>query len=102
MILNIKERIMLLGLLPQEGSLIEMVDVYDLVRELKLSDTEKKESEYRQEDKNLIWDPDKDPNKDISMSQDQFDIIHKSIDKLSEAGKISIEYIPLILKIRNG
>jgi hypothetical protein len=41
MILNIKERLMLIGMIPQEGTLSEMVDIYDLVRELKLSDEER-------------------------------------------------------------
>jgi hypothetical protein len=44
--LSIKDRLTLIGLLPQEGTLTEMVEIYDLVRELKLSDEEREEVNY--------------------------------------------------------
>jgi len=44
--LTVKDRLMILGMLPQEGSLSEMVDIYDLARELKLSDEEKDNVKY--------------------------------------------------------
>jgi len=46
--LKIKDRLIVLGLLPQEGSLSQMVDIYDLARELKLSDEEKEEVSYNE------------------------------------------------------
>jgi len=39
--LTIKDRLSLIQILPTRGSVSEMVDVYDLARELKLNDEEK-------------------------------------------------------------
>lgn len=99
--LDIKNRLLLIGMLPQQGSLSEMVDIYDLVRDLKLSDEEKGAISYIENDNYVKWDFDKDPNKDINISSSQMKIIKKTIDKLDKENKITLEIIPLI-KIING
>lgn len=99
--LNVKERLLIIGILPQEGSLSEMVDVYDLVRELKLSSEEKAEISYVESGNYIKWDNEKDKDKDINISEDQLSIIKKEIDSLDKKGKISLELIPIIQKI-NG
>lgn len=101
MILNIKERLMLLGLLPQEGTLSEMVDIYDLARELKISDDEKKDVSFIEGDNYIRWDYDKDPNKDILINASQMKIIKNTISKYDNEGKIKLEMVPLIDKL-NG
>ena len=68
MILNIKERLMLIGLIPQEGTLSEMVDIYDLVRELKLTDEEKELIGYKEGSLGASWNAEKDPEKNISIN----------------------------------
>ena len=93
---------MLIGLIPQEGTLSEMVDIYDLVRELKLSDEEKKLIDYKEGSLGASWNAEKDPNKDITINSGQYSIIWKGIERLDTEGKINIEQVPLILKIRNG
>lgn len=99
MILNIKERLMLIGMIPQEGTLSEMVDIYDLVKQLKLSDEEKDIISYKESSLGASWDSTKDPNKDIQLSKDQYKAIKKGIDKLDSQQKINIEQVPLIMKI---
>jgi len=47
-----------------------MVDVYDLARELKLSDEEKGEVNYIELGDSIKWDFNKDPNKEIKLSKD--------------------------------
>lgn len=79
-----------------------MVDIYDLVRELKLSDEEKKLIGYTEGNLGASWNADKDPNKDITINSGQHTIIKKEIERLDTEGKINIEQVPLILKIRNG
>jgi len=44
---------------------MEMTDIYDLVRELKLTDKEKAEVSYKEEGQAILWDHNMDPNKDI-------------------------------------
>lgn len=92
---------MLLGVLPQEGTLSEMVDIYDLARELKISDQEKQEVSFIESGSYIKWEDEKDPNKDISISSDQLKIMKNTIDRLDREGKIKLEMIPLIKKL-NG
>lgn len=99
--LDIKNRLLLIGMLPQQGSLSEMVDIYDLVRDLKLSDEEKGAISYIENGNYVKWDFDKDPNKDININSSQMKIIKKTIDRLDKENKITLEIIPLI-KIING
>ena len=99
--LDIKNRLLLIGMLPQQGSLSEMVDIYDLVRDLKLSDEEKGAISYIENGNYVKWDFDKDPNKDININSSQMNIIKKTIDRLDKENKITLEMIPLI-KIING
>lgn len=96
MIMDIRNRLLLLSILPSEGTLSEMVDIYDLARELKLSDEEKAEVSYIENNNYVKWDFDKDPNKEIKISGDQMKIVKETIDKLDKQGKIKLEMIPLI------
>lgn len=100
--LSIKDRLTLIGLLPQEGTLTEMVEIYDLVRELKLDDEEREEVNYVEDGPAIKWDSEKDQHKNIALSNSQKDIIMKSVDALSSQGKINLGQIETILKIKNG
>lgn len=102
MILTIKDRLMIIGMLPQEGSLEDMVDIYDLVRELKLTDEEKTLISYKENGKSIIWDTDKDPKKDITLSSNQLKIFNSAVDNLDKQKKIGLGQIETILKVRNG
>lgn len=99
--LDVKNRLLLIGMLPQQGNLSEMVDIYDLVRDLKLSDEEKGAISYVENGNYVKWDFEKDPNKDITISSSQMQIIKKTIEKLDKENKINLEMIPLI-QIING
>lgn len=99
--MTIKERLMLLQILPTQGSVSEMVDVYDLARELKLSDEEKKEINYVESNASVRWDIDRDPNKEINISSDQLKIIMNQIDVLDKQKQIPLSMIELILKLKS-
>lgn len=99
--LDVKNRLLLIGMLPQQGNLSEMVDIYDLVRDLKLSDEEKGAISYVENGNYVKWDFEKDPNKDINISSSQMKIIKKTIEKLDKENKINLEMVPLI-QIING
>ena len=98
--MNIKERLMLLSILPTQGSVSEMVDVYDLARELKLSDEEKKQINYIESSASVKWDVDKDPNKEVNISSDQLKIIMNQIDTLDKQKQIPLSMVELILKLK--
>lgn len=99
--LDVKNRLLLIGMLPQQGNLSEMVDIYDLVRDLKLSDEEKGAISYIENGNYVKWNFEKDPNKDIKINSSQMKIIKKTIEKLDKENKINLEMVPLI-QIING
>lgn len=98
--MTIKERLSLLQILPTQGSLVEMCDVYDLVRELKLSDEEKGQINYIEVGNNIKWDYEKDPNKEINISSDQYKIIMTQIDNLDKQKQIPLSMIDLIMNLK--
>jgi len=79
-----------------------MVDIYDLVRDLKLSEEEKGAISYIENNNYVKWDFDKDPNKDINISSSQMKIIKEAIEKLDKENKINLEMIPLIQIINDS
>lgn len=99
--MTIKERLSLLQILPTHGSICEMVDAYDLARELKLSDEEKEKINYKEEGNSIIWDYDLDPNKDIKLSKDQLKLVMNQIDILDKQKQIPLSMVELILKLKN-
>lgn len=100
MILKIKERLILLQILPTQGSLSEMVEIMDLAKRLKLNDEEKNSVSFNEDSKgNITWDIDKDPNIDITISSDMIKILKETINKLDKDKKITPQLVDLAIKI---
>lgn len=97
--LNIKNRLILLQILPIQGSLSEMVEIMDLAKLVKLSDEEKELIAYTEDNGNITWDSDNDPNKDIPLNSDKIKILKDIINKLDSEKKISIAVLDLALEI---
>ena len=100
MIFTIKERLILLQILPTQGSLSEMVEIMDLAKQLKLNDEEKNSVSFNEDSKgNITWDIDKDPNIDITISSDMIKILKETINKLDKDKKITPQLVDLAIKI---
>ena len=100
MIFKIKERLILLQILPTQGSLSEMVEIIDLAKQLKLNDEEKNSVSFNEDSKgNITWDIDKDPNIDITISSDMIKILKETINKLDKDKKITPQLVDLAIKI---
>lgn len=98
--MTIKERLSLLQILPTQGSISEMVDIYDLARELKLNDDEKRQVEYVEAGNNIKWNYEKDPNKEINLSSSQYKIVMNQIDNLDKQKQIPLSMIELIIYLK--
>lgn len=98
--MTIKDRLSLIQILPTQGSISEMVDVYDLARELKLNDEEKNLCNYSDDNGNIKWTPEKDPMKDIKLTSDQHKLLMNTINELDKQKRISLSLIETILKLR--
>lgn len=98
MILNFKERITLLQVLPKEGSYVTFKILMDLKAKLAFSEKEIKDygiSEKR-EDKTIMWK--KSVNKDIDIGEKATEIICEVLKKIDEGGRVNEQNITLFDK----
>lgn len=102
MLLTIKDRLMIINMLPSEGSLSDMTEIYDLVRELRIEDAEKDYINYREENGSIKWDADKAKEKEVNLTSTQKRILDITIAKLDKNNQIGLNQIETILKIKNG
>lgn len=99
---TIKDRLILLRILPNSGSLSEMVDLMDLAKNLKLSDEEKADISYKEDGKGTItWDVTKEPNKQFDLTSDQVKLLKNAVKKLDEEKQITLYTVETMLKIQN-
>ena len=89
-------------MLPSEGSLSDMTEIYDLVRTLRIEDVEKDYINYREVDGAIKWDADKAQDKEVNLTSAQRRILDTTIAKLDKNNQIGLNQIETIMKIKNG
>ena len=67
--LNVKERVAILQMLPETGSLVEMVDIMEIVKKVRLEEEEKNNIEFKETKNSLSWNAVKDLGKDIEFKR---------------------------------
>jgi predicted Zn-dependent protease len=96
--LTILERIILQGLLPQEGSYVTFRVVRELRNELSFTEKEIKDFEIKHEDKRIVWNMSKEKTKVISIGDSVKGLIVEALKKLDSEGKINNENISVYEK----
>jgi hypothetical protein len=86
--LNVRDRLALISLLPTSGTLVEMSEIFDLIRLIKFSEEEKVSIDYTEADGRIYWDLSKESPREFELTFEQIKIIKKSVTKLDEDGKI--------------
>lgn len=106
---NIKERVKLYDLLPREGDITTMRTVRSVRKEVEFSEEENKIANIRVEDyrnpageflgKVVLWDDDKDFEKEIEITETARKILAESFAALSQKGKFTEELLDLQEKL---
>ena len=97
------ERIMLMGLLPKEGSFVTLKIVRDLQGELGFSEEEHKKYEFRQEGDVVLFAQCATTDlKDVKMGEKATDIIREAFKKLDSEGRLTVQVIDLYSKFMEG
>jgi len=86
---SIGERVGLLSVLPDRGTIATMRIVRDLTDALGFSEEELLQSEITQDGTQLAWNPDKDPNKDIHVGEVGRTVMLDAIKDLDESGEVT-------------
>lgn len=100
--LDMLERIMLLGLLPKEGSYMNLKLLRVVREELSFSDKENKALQFKQQDDQLTWNPGVKADKEIFFGEVIEGIIRKALTDLDKAEKITENHYSLYEKFMEG
>ena len=96
--LNIKERIILLGILPKESNFITLKIIRKLQENLSFTENEIKELEIKQHENQITWNQEKDIGHDIEIGEKATDIIIESLKELDKNKKITNDNFSLFEK----
>lgn len=100
--LGINERLTLLQILPQNGSLEEIVDSMEIVKKSRLTEEEKEKINYENNGNIITWDINKAFEVDVEFTPEEMKLLKTSVDNLSTQKKVTPNNLNLCLLIKNG
>ena len=77
--LTVKDRIILQQILPQQASLKEIGNIIECSGLLDLTDKEKTEFGYKEENGSITWNPDMDTAREIKLKHDHVTVLKDAI-----------------------
>lgn len=94
--LNILERVVLLQLLPQQGSFVTLKIVNDLQNVLGFTEDELKKNNIKEVDGRITWDENRD--KEITIGEKATELIAEALRELDEEKKLQSQHYTLYEK----
>lgn len=98
MILNVKERLALLSILPKEGNFINLKLIRVLREELSFSEEESKTLEFKQVEGIIHWNETVDPMKNIHIGEITTTLIADILKNKDRDNKLTEDYMSLYEK----
>ena len=95
MLLSVKERLLLLNVVPAEGDIITLKIIRKLKEDLGFSEDEIKLYKLNQSDNQVTWDDTVEQNKEIAIGEKATDVIVNALNKLSRDKKLTVNHIDL-------
>jgi len=96
--LNIRERLMTIGLLPKETNYVTLKIIRDIENELSFSEKELAEYEIKVNDGTCTWNQDKVKDKKVTIGLAGLEIIRKELKKLDDENKLTKDHFSLCEK----
>ena len=96
--LDVRERLILLSILPQEGNFITLKVVRKLRESLSFSEEEIKQYKFVQSEGRVTWDDKAEQSKEIEIGEKAMDIIKEALKKLNEDKKLKDEHFTIYQK----
>lgn len=97
--LTVKDRIILQQILPQQASLKEIGNIIECSGLLDLTDKEKTEFGYKEENGSITWNPDMDTVREIKLKHDHVTVLKDAIQKLDDNGQVTVQQYETFLKV---
>ncbi len=95
MLLNVKQRLLLLNIIPDEGNYDTLKIVRDQQNLLSFNEEELKRLKIVREGEMYQWDEAADEPVDISIGEMAFNVIKTALRRLNDEGKLQMEFLPL-------
>lgn len=95
MTLNLKERLLVLQILPKESSFATLKIIQTLQSALGITEEEYKEFEVTQKDGVIVWNEKGLEKREVQIGEKAFDIIKESLCELDKQKKLTIEHLSL-------
>nr|DAH30553.1 MAG TPA: hypothetical protein [Bacteriophage sp.] len=99
--LNVKERLAILQMLPEYGSITEMVDMMEIVKKVRITSEEKDVINYKEAGSVITWDINKDLGIDIEFKHDEIGILKSAVKRLDEEKRVNMSNLDICLKINS-
>lgn len=99
--LSVKDRLVIISMLKPNGSLQDMVIVFDIIKAVRFTEEEKALIEYREVDDKIEWNMLKEPIREFTFSYDEIGILKASVEKLDEEGKVTLYNLETCIKINS-
>ena len=98
MILNVLDRVTLLGVLPEQGDFVTLKIVRQLRESLSFTEEELRELKITQSEDRINWNPSADKGKEIQIGEKATDIIVGALKQLNDQKKLTQQHYDLYEK----
>lgn len=97
--LTVKDRIILQQILPGQAGLKEIGNIIECSGLLDLTDKEKDEFDYKEENGSITWNPDLDTEREIELRHDHITVLKNAVQKLDDNGQVTVQQYETFVKI---
>ena len=97
--LTIRDRLILLQILPQQAGFKKIGCIIECINLLSLSDEEKTACDYKEADGKIKWNASVLNDKDILLKHDHISVLKEAIAALDAEQKVTIEQYATFVKI---
>jgi len=88
---TIKDRLVFLALLPNQGSMLTLSVTQDVTEKIRLTSKEIEQFGIKETTKGITWDAKKEKAMEIDFNKPELDLIQKQIEKKDKDESISME-----------
>lgn len=100
--LNVKDRVLLLNMLPQNGNLTTMSLIMEIVKKLRLTPDEVDRYEYEETEGGVKINPSKiNEAVEIDFNVSELNLLQEAVRKLDSDNQINLYNVDTCLKIQN-
>lgn len=96
---DVKERLVLMGLLPKESNFVTLKLTKNLMEELSFSEEEHRTLKFNQEGTQLKWDTTAKVVKDVHIGDMMMEIIVKELKEMDKSNKLTPDHFSLFEKL---